>query len=302
MLDAEMTVLMFQEIYPVYFCTNMESQTKLPYTPPEEIAHSFAGAAVKKAGMPLNRFLLFALLGGMFIALGGLFSVIVAGGVPALADQYPGLVRLLAGAMFPMGLVLVVVAGAGLFTSDFATLPFAFWQKRISLAAFVRIGFWGYVANFAGALLVAWLLAYQSGTLTKDPWAGYVKQMALQKTSSSFIAVYAKGIGANLMVCLAVWMATAAKDITGKVLLIWLPVMAFVALGWEHSIANMFYIPLGMLLGAPVTMEAFIFQNLLPATLGNITGGMLLVALPYFLLWGSTTATAANGHTTLEKS
>jgi formate/nitrite transporter FocA (FNT family) len=81
-------------------------------------------------------------------------------------------------------------------------------------------------------------------------------------------------------------MAAAAKDISGKVLVIWMPVMAFVALGWEHSIANMFFIPLGMMLGAPITPVVFLYDNLLPATLGNIVGGMFFVALPYFLLWG----------------
>lgn len=283
-----MTVLIFQGMGRGYFCTKMEQEKGLQFLPPEQIAPLFAGAAVKKASMPLSRFFIFAFLGGAFIALGGLFSVMVAGGAPGLAAHNPGLVKLLAGAMFPMGLVMVVVAGAGLFTSDCATLPFAFWQRKITLPQVLRIAFWGYVANFLGALLVAWLLAWQTGTVTKEPWAGYVVHMAELKTSATFWTVFAKGIGANLMVCLAVWMATAAKDISGKVILIWIPVMAFVALGWEHSIANMFFIPLGMMLGAEVTATAFLWNNLLPATLGNIAGGMLLVALPYFLLWGKT--------------
>lgn len=236
--------------------------------------------------MPDTLFCVYAMLGGAFIALGGLFSIMVAGGVPGLAGNYPGLVRLLAGAIFPMGLVLVVVAGAGLFTSDCATLPFACWQQKLSVRQAFKIAVTGYLANFAGALLVAWFLAYKTGTVTQEPWLGYLVHLAEKKTSASFGVVFLKGAGANLMVCLAVWMATAARDITGKVLLIWLPVMAFVALGWEHSVANMFFIPLGMMAGAEVSMQAFLLNNLLPATLGNIAGGMLLVALPYFLLWG----------------
>lgn len=240
--------------------------------------------------MPLGKFFLFAILGGAFIALGGLFSLQVAGGMPGLATHNPGLIKLISGLLFPLGLVLVVVAGGGLFTSDLATLPYAYWQKKITINQVARIAGWGYLANFVGAFLVAWLLAYQTGTLTKEPWASFAKQLAVSKTSASFWVVFTKGIGANLMVCLAVWMAAAARDVSSKVLLLWLPVMAFVTLGWEHSVANMFFIPLGMLLGAPISFTSLLIDNLLPATLGNLVGGMLFVALPYFLLWGSPSA------------
>ncbi len=236
--------------------------------------------------MPLPQSIVFAILGGIFIAIGGLLSILVAGGMPGVASQNPGIVKFMAGAMFPLGLVLVVVAGAGLFTSDCATLPFAYWQQKINLADVLKVAGIGYFANFLGALVVAWLFAYQTGTLTSDPWKTYAVNLATHKIEASFWVVFTKGIGANLMVCLAIWMATAAKDIAGKVLVIWMPVMAFVALGWEHSIANMFFIPLGMMLNAPVSLYAFLYHNLLPATLGNIAGGMLFVALPYFFLWG----------------
>jgi len=254
-------------------------------TPPE-IAVPFADSAVKKAAMPLRLFALYAALGGAFIALGGLLSIVVAGGMPGIAQSMPGLIKLLAGAVFPVGLVLVVVAGAGLFTSDCATLPLAYWQGRLTAAQLLKVAGVGFVANFVGALAVAWLLAYQTGTLMQEPWAGYARSLALHKTEASFFAVFAKGVGANLMVCLAVWMATAAKEITGKVLLLWMPVMAFVAIGWEHSIANMFFIPVAIMLGAPISITQFLLHNLLPATLGNMVGGTFLVALPYFLLWG----------------
>ncbi len=264
----------------------MEQIQGISYLSPDQVARPFSEAAEKKAGMPLRSFILYAFMGGAFIAIGGLLSIMIAGGMPSIGAQNPGLVKLMAGAMFPIGLVLVVIAGAGLFTSDCATLPFAYWQRQINWIQVLKVAGWGYVANFAGALLVAWLLAYQSGTLTKEPWAAYTTHLAVQKTSAGFWVVFVKGIGANLMVCLAVWMATAAKDITGKVLLIWMPVMAFVAFGWEHSIANMFFIPLGIMLDAPVSVPVFLLKNLLPATLGNIAGGALFVALPYFLLWG----------------
>lgn len=264
----------------------MESESDHTHLPPHKIPEPFAGAAVKKARMLLPQFLVYAFLGGIFISLGGLLSILVAGGMPGMAATNPGIVKFMAGAMFPLGLVLVVVAGAGLFTSDCATLPFALWERKITLADALKVAGAGYLANFLGALMVAWLLAYQTGTLTRDPWKEYAMQLAMHKTHAGFWVVFVKGIGANLMVCLAVWMATAAKDITGKALVIWMPVMAFVAMGWEHSIANMFFIPLGMMLGAPITPAAFIFNNLVPATLGNMVGGLALVALPYFIIWG----------------
>ena len=236
--------------------------------------------------MHLPQFIVFAMLGGIFIAIGGLLSILVAGGMPGVAAHNPGIIKFMAGAMFPLGLVLVVVAGGGLFTSDCATLPFAYWQRKINLSDVLKVAGIGYFANFLGALLVAWLFAFQTGTLTSDPWKAYAVNLATHKIEASFWVVFAKGIGANLMVSIAIWMASAAKDITGKVIVIWMPVMAFVALGWEHSIANMFFIPLGMMLNAPISLYAFLYQNLLPATLGNIAGGMFFVALPYFFLWG----------------
>jgi formate/nitrite transporter len=275
----------------------MESESGQYFLPPNQIAKPFSSAAVKKALMPLPQFIVFAFLGGIFIAIGGLLSILVAGGMPGIAANNPGIVKFMAGAMFPLGLVLVVIAGAGLFTSDCATLPFAYWQRKINLLDVLKVGGIGYFANFLGALLVAWLFAYQTGTLTKDPWKEYAIHLATHKIEASFWVVFAKGIGANMMVCLAVWMASAAKDIAGKVLVIWMPVMAFVALGWEHSIANMFFIPLGMMMDAPISINAFLYQNLLPATLGNIVGGMFFVALPYFFLWGKSAPTDPHSNT-----
>jgi formate/nitrite transporter len=265
----------------------MDTDKVLQNTKAENIAEIFAGSAVKKSAMAVSQYFVFAILGGMFIAFGALFSVMVAGGLPSVATQNPGLVRLVAGFTFPIGLAFILIAGGGLFTSDCATLPFAFWQKKININQVIRIAIIGYLANFIGAVLVAWLFAFQSETITRDPWAAYIKNIAEQKANYTFITVIIKGIGANVMVCLAVWMAASAKEISAKIILLWLPVMAFVSFGWEHSIANMFYIPLGIMLGADVSTYQFFIQNLLPATIGNIIGGCVFVALPYYYLFGT---------------
>ncbi|WP_416437554.1 formate/nitrite transporter family protein [Phnomibacter sp. MR] len=253
---------------------------------PDKIASVFYKSGFIKAQFSTSQFFVYALLGGAFIALGGLLALFVSGGMPTVAATAPGITKFIAGALFPIGLVLVIIAGGSLFTSDCAVLPYALWQQKLSLGTAGRIAVVGYFANFAGALLVAWLLAVQTGTLTAEPWRTSAINLALHKTHSSFWTVFAKGIGANMMVCLAVWMAYASDRISGKVILIWMPVMAFVALGWEHSIANMFFIPTAMMLGAPISLTDFLWHNLVPATLGNIAGGMLLVALPYYYLYG----------------
>ena len=110
--------------------------------------------------------------------------------------------------------------------------------------------------------------------------------LAKSKTSASFFATFVKGIGANWLVALAVWLAFAAQDVSGKILAVWFPVMAFVAMGFEHSVANMFFIPTAMLYGSDVSIGTFIFNNLIPATLGNIVGGSILTALIYTKVYG----------------
>ena len=266
----------------------MEPTNTSGILPPDQIARVFNKSGLFKASLSPARFFVYAILGGAFIALGGLLALVVGGGMPGLAASAPGLTKLIMGALFPMGLVLVVLAGGSLFTSDCAVLPFSVWQGKLGMRSALRIATLGYLGHFVGALLVAWLLGVQTGTLSAEPWRTATIQLAMHKTHASFLTVFVKGIGANLMVCLAVWMAYAAQQVPGKVILLWLPVMAFVAFGWEHSIANMFFIPAAMLLDAPISMTDFLWSNLLPATLGNIVGGMAFVAWPYFFLFGQT--------------
>jgi formate/nitrite transporter len=142
-----------------------------------------------------------------------------------------------------------------------------------------------YLGNFVGAVLVAWLLAYQTDILAEAPWSDFLEGLVVKKSSAGFWKTFVKGIGANWLVCLAVWMSYAAKDVGGKSLALWLPVMAFVALGYEHSIANMFCLPTGIFDGANLTWGAFMVKNLLPATLGNIVGGAVFVGAAYWYMF-----------------
>ncbi len=253
----------------------------MSYYSPVEVAEIFGDVSKAKAHTPFLKFALLAILGGAFIALGGLLTVVVAGGMPTTAALNPGLVKFIAGALFPVGLIMVSVAGADLFTSDCAGMTLSTMQKKTPFIALLKIWILAYAFNFIGAQLVAYFMAHQTGIIAGSPYNDYLAALANGKLSHDFGTVFLKGIGANMLVCLGSWMGYAGKDIMGKSLGIWVPVMLFVTLGYEHSIANMFFIPAAMYTGSAISWSQFIIDNLIPATLGNIVGGAVFVGLIY---------------------
>ncbi len=255
------------------------------YNSPHTIAAAFMDSAIEKTQLQTLKFILLALLGGVFIAFGGLLTVVVAGGMPEVMTTNPGLVKLVAGMLFPVGLIMVSVAGADLFTSDCAGMVFPWFQKQISMATLLKIWLLSYLCNFIGAQLVAYFLTYKVGLVAAAPWKDYLHHLAEMKTHCSFGTVFLKGIGANWLVCLGTWMGFSGKDVIGKAVGIWIPVMIFVTLGYEHSIANMFFIPAAIYSGADITWGSFILDNLLPATLGNIVGGAGFVGCLYWYVY-----------------
>lgn len=255
------------------------------YSNPSEISLEFKKSALSKTLLPLSKQIVSAILGGAFISVGALLAVMIAGGMPGVGAENPGLVRFAMGAVFPAGLIIIVLAGAQLFTSDCAVLPYGYYHRVLSGKSVLRTWFIVYFGNFVGALLVAFIFVFASGLLTQEPWVSFLGNLATAKTSAPFFKVFAKGIGANWLVCIAVWMSYSSKDVIGKIVALWIPVMCFVALGLEHSIANMFFIPAAIITGANVSMYDFVITNLLPATLGNIVGGAVFVALPYWIMF-----------------
>lgn len=205
-------------------------------------------------------------------------------GFPELTAGNPALQRLLSGVAFPIGLILVVVLGAELFTGNNAVLIPSTAQRRhspcLTLANWTLV----YLGNLIGALAFTYFMVYLCGLTTADPWHSAAIKVAEAKVSMPWLTVFLKGIGANWCVCLAVWLALSGKTLFEKALGCWLPVMAFVALGYEHCIANMFFIPLGMMEGADVTIIQSITTNFIPSTLGNIVGGALLVGATHTYL------------------
>lgn len=252
---------------------------------PKEIAHLFSKSAVEKANMRNIRFIILALLGGMFIAMGGLLTVMVVGGSPTLMVENPGLAKFVAGALFPVGLMMVTIAGADLFTSDCAGMVLPYLQKEIKINSLVKIWVLSYVFNFVGAQFIAYNMSTFVGFFDADPWQAYLHNLSYAKVNQTFWVVFFKGIGANWLVCLGAWMGYSGRDTVSKCLGIWIPVMVFVTLGYEHSIANMFFIPAAIYSGADITWAQFGIDNLIPATLGNIVGGAGLVGCVYWYVY-----------------
>ncbi|MDF9831409.1 formate/nitrite transporter family protein [Parabacteroides sp. PF5-6] len=255
------------------------------YNSPKEIAVEFAAAGINKSRMPFLHFALIAILGGAFIAFGGLLSVTVAGGMPGVGAANPGLIKFISGALFPIGLIMVSITGADLFTSDCTAFTLPLLQKRLKAISYIKLLIYSYLFNFIGTQLIAYLLSTGVGLFDQEPWQSYLHQFAAGKVNQDFTTVLIKGIGANWLVCLGMWMGYAAKDISGKCIGIWIPVMLFVTLGYEHSIANMFFIPAAIYSGADILWSAFILQNLIPATLGNLIGGAVFVGCAYWYLY-----------------
>lgn len=260
------------------------------YTP-AEIAARVRDGGVTKARLALIDSFALAVLAGAFIAMGAAFATLAMTG-----SALPfGATRVLGGVTFSLGLILVVVAGAELFTGN-NLVAMAWASRAISTRDLLRN--WGivYVGNFVGATATA-LLVLASGTLALSD--GEVGEQALRiaigKCEISWTEAFFRGVLCNALVCIAVWLAHSARSTTDRILAVLWPITAFVALGFEHSVANMYFIPLGLLMkmeagagigpaGDSLTVTGLV-GNLVPVTLGNIAGGTLLVAAIYWFVY-----------------
>jgi formate/nitrite transporter len=245
---------------------------------PAEITALVEAAGVTKARLPTVRMFTLAVLAGAFIALGAVAYTMVMTG----ADAGFGPARFLGGVVFSLGLILVIVGGAELFTGN-ALMVMAAVDGRISTGELTRSWTIVYLGNLAGALALA-VAVKLSGIL--DGAAGETAmRIAAGKASLTWKEAFMRGVLCNVLVCLAVWLTLAARTATGKILAVIWPISAFVLLGLEHSVANMYLIPQGMLAGAAVGLPEFA-ANLLAVSIGNVVGGAGGVALAYRLAYG----------------
>lgn len=232
-----------------------------------------------------GKLLVLGLLAGVYIAMGGLLSSFAASAAEIEGGGNPLLIRLVAAGLFPLGLMLVLLVGAELFTGNTATLMPAVMRGDVPTSYLFKNWAVVFLANVAGAILFDYLIVYQGQMLAQPAQLDYIMRVARLKTELPWHVVFVRGIGANWLVCLAVWMSLASRNMVGRMLGIWWPVMAFVMVGFEHSIANVFFIPTGIFYGADVTWTAFVFGNLLPSTLGNVVGGCGFVGCLYAYLY-----------------
>lgn len=258
----------------------------MPFKTPKQIVEAAGTAGCAKAGLSFSKQLVLGFLAGAYIAIGGLLAIVVGRGSPELMKANPGLGRFVFGAVFPVGLMLVVIAGSELFTGNTAVIMPSCLTGAAKWRGLFRNWVVVYIANFIGSVFVALFIAYWSGVVNGGDLGKAAAALAEAKIKIPFFAALLRGIGCNWLVCLAVWLALASDDIGGKILGIWFPIMAFVTLGLEHSIANMFFIPLGMFNGAQVSIGQFLWNNLVPVTIGNIIGGAGFVGTVYWWLYG----------------
>lgn len=268
------------------------------FNSPYQVIENNISGAKTKVNLPLPKMIMLGIMAGAFIALGAATSSTAAHSIDNV-----GLSRFVSGIIFPLGLMLITFIGGELFTGNCLTVMGVMnhefsWGKVVKDLCII------WLSNLAGALIIAFLiffsgnLNYSSGLL-----GAYSIKIALGKCTISPVKAISSGILCNILVCAAILMAAAAKDITGKILAIFFPIMAFVVGGFEHCVANMFYIPVGIMAAAndSYVSKAFevygitddqlsklsvagLLSNLIPVTAGNIIGGMIFVGLPCYLV------------------
>jgi formate/nitrite transporter len=260
---------------------------------PADVAKAAVATGVKKAQLRWDKVLIGSFLAGAYIAFGGLVAVTVSAGLdPEIWGSLP---TLFTGAAFTLGLVLVLIAGSHLLTGNMLLVPIGAMQGRLTMGEVVRNLTLVLIGNLAGALFVAFFLAVQSGVIgsvgsdagspgamTYDRLAAIAEAKGLHESAWQ---VFLRAVGCNWLVCLAVWLSLAADSVASKILGIFFPIMAFVAMGFDHLIANMFFLPAAIFAGVPDLGWDDALRNWLLAFLGNLVGAVVFVASSYWYMY-----------------
>ncbi|MBK8845891.1 MAG: formate transporter FocA [Bacteroidetes bacterium] len=274
-------------------------QVKIDSLLPSEMASQAESIGVVKAKMPLAKTLVLAVLAGAFIAFGSVFFTTVT----AASTMSYGVTRLLGGLCFSLGLILVIIGGAELFTGN-NLIIMAWANKKVSTMQLLRNWCLVYLGNFVGAFFIVVLMLFAKQYQAASGMVGInMLNIAKTKCELDFMQAVALGVLCNILVCLAVWLCFSSKSIAGKIIAILFPISAFVACGFEHSIANMYFVPnaiftlnqhddkqLALIAQSgtdysSITWTNFFMNNLLPVTIGNIFGGAVLVGLVYWFVY-----------------
>lgn len=251
---------------------------------PKQIAEKYVTVGTNKVNQPISKMAVLSLFAGFFISLAGASATIAS----CMADN-PSLSRVINSFIFPAGLVMVVLAGSELFTGNCLIL-IPVLQKKVKFLSYLKCLAIVYVGNLLGSILVAALFVYShTPNLYDGKLAEVLVNTASTKTSLSFSDAFLRGILCNVLVCIAVWITVGAEKAADKVIGLYPPIFVFVLAGYEHCVANMFYIPAGIFAASEYGISAdglgwrtFFVNNLIPVTLGNIIGGAVIVAVGYW--------------------
>ncbi|KIK67328.1 hypothetical protein GYMLUDRAFT_37421 [Collybiopsis luxurians FD-317 M1] len=253
---------------------------------PASVAVAIVENTVIKHNTPYLVIFVKAFLAGVMLSFGGLLSEVISGGATGLTSSNPGIVKILGGFVFPVGLVMIVLNGYELLTSNMMYFPMAVLARAIpwwSLPVNWIIVTFG---NLVGSLFFGAILVRYTGIVSTAPYDAYIVEFALKKAAEpEWHQIFLRGIGCNWLVSIAVWQAAGARDTISKIFAIWIPIWIFVSCSYDHVVANMFSVPLGIMFGADLTAAEYIRKSLIASYIGNIVGA-LFVGLPavYFYL------------------
>ncbi|OPJ54977.1 formate/nitrite transporter family protein [Alkalithermobacter paradoxus] len=249
-------------------------------TPPE-IAQAIVSAGIKKANLSTIQMVLLGLFAGMFIGFGGHAYITV---MQTMKHIDVGLMKLVGGMVFPVGLMMVIMAGGELFTGN-CLMTLALMDKKITLKQMLKN--WGivYTTNCLAIAIMALVVVRTGYYNVGDPVYDLAVSIANGKMALDFTTVFIRGILCNILVVLTVWMVAGAPDMISKIFACWFPIIVFVLGGFEHSIANMFFLPVAKFAGLDITWVDMMVRNIIPATLGNIVGGAIIVPVVYYVAY-----------------